>query len=215
MVNWSVCTIVEGCKVMVVWSVCTIIEECKVMVNWSVCTTGDFRSGHWLGHSRTLICFFLSHSFVALAICFGSLSCHVMSTDPECCGTPDFQRSQIYTHHPAAHWPPLAACYSSHQIQDIGARIPGNQGISPRLHPTAHQTLHTGQTSTLRYLWTSGTPRPSHLHCSFTTALCSGPTMVEWPSCGRQNSRDVVHVQTQTENPPLQTASLPPSLISS
>ena len=34
-----------------------------------------FRSGDWLGHSRTLICFFLSHSFVALAICFGSLSC--------------------------------------------------------------------------------------------------------------------------------------------
>ena len=33
--------------------------------------------------------------------------------------------------------------------------------------------------STLRYLWMSGTPRPSHLHCSFTTALCSGPTMVE------------------------------------
>ena len=34
-----------------------------------------FRSGDWLGHSRTLICFFLSHSFVALAVCFGSLSC--------------------------------------------------------------------------------------------------------------------------------------------
>ena len=31
-----------------------------------------FRSGNWLGHSRTLICFFLSHSFVALAVCFGS-----------------------------------------------------------------------------------------------------------------------------------------------
>ncbi len=29
----------------------------------------------WLGHSRTLICFFLRHSFVALAVCFGSLSC--------------------------------------------------------------------------------------------------------------------------------------------
>ncbi len=28
-----------------------------------------------LGHSRTLMCFFLSHSFVALAMCFGSLSC--------------------------------------------------------------------------------------------------------------------------------------------
>ena len=32
-------------------------------------------SGDWLGHSRTLICFFLSHSFVALAVCFESLSC--------------------------------------------------------------------------------------------------------------------------------------------
>ncbi|MBN3305872.1 FA13B protein, partial [Amia calva] len=30
------------------------------------------RSGDWLGHSRTLMCFFLSHSFVALAVCFGS-----------------------------------------------------------------------------------------------------------------------------------------------
>ena len=34
-----------------------------------------FRSGDWLGHSRTLICFLLSHYFVALAECFGSLSC--------------------------------------------------------------------------------------------------------------------------------------------
>ncbi len=34
-----------------------------------------FRSGDWLGHSRTLMCFFLSHSFVALAVCFGSFSC--------------------------------------------------------------------------------------------------------------------------------------------
>ena len=49
-----------------------------------------------------------------------------------------FNAPQTYTHHPAAHWPPLATCYSSHQIQDIGACIPGNEGISPRLHPTAH-----------------------------------------------------------------------------
>ena len=98
--------------------------------------------------------------------------CHqTTTTDPECCGTPDFQRSQIYAHHPAAHWPPLAACYSLHQIQDIGACIPGSQGISPRLHPTAHQTLD---------LWTSGAPRPSHQHSSFTTALCSGPMMAPW-----------------------------------
>ncbi len=33
------------------------------------------RSGDWLDHSRTLMWFFLSHSFVALAVCFGSLSC--------------------------------------------------------------------------------------------------------------------------------------------
>ncbi len=31
------------------------------------------RSGDWLGHSRILMCFFLSHSFLALAVCFGSL----------------------------------------------------------------------------------------------------------------------------------------------
>ncbi len=30
------------------------------------------RSGDWLGHSRTLMCFFLSHSFVTLACVFGS-----------------------------------------------------------------------------------------------------------------------------------------------
>ncbi len=29
----------------------------------------------WLGHSKTLMCLFMSHSFVALAMCFGSLSC--------------------------------------------------------------------------------------------------------------------------------------------
>ncbi len=28
------------------------------------------RSGDWQGHSRTLMCFFLSHSFVALAMCY-------------------------------------------------------------------------------------------------------------------------------------------------
>ncbi len=33
------------------------------------------RSGDWLGHSRTLKCFLRSHSFVAWAVCLGSLSC--------------------------------------------------------------------------------------------------------------------------------------------
>ncbi len=34
-----------------------------------------WRSGDWLDHSRTLMCFFLRLSFVALSMCFGSLSC--------------------------------------------------------------------------------------------------------------------------------------------
>ncbi len=33
-----------------------------------------WRSGDWLGHSRTLMCFFLSHSFVALVVFLGH--CH-------------------------------------------------------------------------------------------------------------------------------------------
>ena len=34
-----------------------------------------FRSGLWLGHSRTLTSLSLNHFFTALAVCFGSLSC--------------------------------------------------------------------------------------------------------------------------------------------
>ena len=46
----------------------------------------------------------------------------------------------------------------------MGAGIPGNQGISTRLHPTAHQTLDTCQTSTLHYLYAPPPPlTPAHL----------------------------------------------------
>ncbi len=34
-----------------------------------------FKSRHWLGQSKTLILFFLSHSEVDLLVCLGSLSC--------------------------------------------------------------------------------------------------------------------------------------------
>ncbi|MED6242903.1 hypothetical protein ATANTOWER_011565 [Ataeniobius toweri] len=34
-----------------------------------------FKSGDWLGYSRTLRCFLRSHSLVTLAVCFRSLSC--------------------------------------------------------------------------------------------------------------------------------------------
>ncbi|CDQ68550.1 unnamed protein product [Oncorhynchus mykiss] len=41
-----------------------------------------FRSGDWLGHSRTLRCFLRSHSLVALAVCFRSLSCWKTQPQP-------------------------------------------------------------------------------------------------------------------------------------
>ncbi|MED6266601.1 hypothetical protein CHARACLAT_003732 [Characodon lateralis] len=42
----------------------------------------DFQSGDWLGHSRTLRYFLQSHSVVALAVCFGSLSCRKTQPQP-------------------------------------------------------------------------------------------------------------------------------------
>ena len=141
--------------------------------------------------------------------------CHqTATTDPECCGTPDIQLYQIYAHHPAAHWPPLAACYGSHQIQYIGACIPGSQGISPCLHPTAHQTLHTWQTCTLCYLWTSGAPHPSHLHISFTTSLCSGPRD-DFPVDVRTAETLTTFKRRQKTHLFRLHLSLPPSLITS
>ncbi len=42
---------------------------------WAARFSMGLRSGDWLGHSRTLKCFLRSHSFVARAVCLGSLSC--------------------------------------------------------------------------------------------------------------------------------------------
>ena len=40
------------------------------------------RSGLWLSHSGTFIFLFLSHSSVALAVCYGSLSCWKVNFQP-------------------------------------------------------------------------------------------------------------------------------------
>ncbi len=48
--------------------------ETRTFISLHIFSIG-LRSVIWLGHSRTLMCFFLSHFFVALAVCFGSLSC--------------------------------------------------------------------------------------------------------------------------------------------
>ena len=51
---------------------------CRLAI-WSFSSLHRFsmglRSGDWLVHSMTLMCFFLSHSLIPLSICFGSLSC--------------------------------------------------------------------------------------------------------------------------------------------
>ncbi len=58
------------------------------------------RSGDWLGHSRTLMCFFLSHSFVALAVCFGSLSCWNTHPRPIFNALSDFNALALTVHGP-------------------------------------------------------------------------------------------------------------------
>ncbi len=61
-----------------------IISKSLMFWGWSLATrtfsslhrySTVLRFGDWLGHSRTLMCFFLSHSFVYFAVCFRSLSC--------------------------------------------------------------------------------------------------------------------------------------------
>ncbi len=52
-----------GCR----WATRTFNSLQRFSMGW--------RSGDWLGHSRTLKCFLRSHSFVARAVCLGSLSC--------------------------------------------------------------------------------------------------------------------------------------------
>ncbi len=58
------------------------------------------RSGDWLGHSKTLMCFFLSYSFVALAVCFGSLSCWNTHPRPIFNALADFNPLALKVHGP-------------------------------------------------------------------------------------------------------------------
>ena len=53
-------------------------EDCRwteIFQSHCKCSIGFKMSGLWLGQSRTLILFLFSHSSVAWALCFGSLSC--------------------------------------------------------------------------------------------------------------------------------------------
>ena len=52
-----------------------------IFSSFHTCSIG-FRSGLWLGHSKTFTDFLRSHSFVLLAVCFGSLSCWKVNLCP-------------------------------------------------------------------------------------------------------------------------------------
>ena len=73
--------------------------------------------------------------------------CHqTPTTDPDCYGSNGIQRPQILPRHLPAHWPALAACYSSHQIENIGACIPEQ---SEQTLTTFKRRLKTLQTASL------------------------------------------------------------------
>ena len=74
------------------------------------------------------------------------------------------------------HWLPVIARI---KFKTLVLAYQAVKGSAPVYIQQLIKTLHSSQTSTLRYLWTSGAPRPSHLHIPFTSALCSGSTMVE------------------------------------
>ncbi len=76
-------------------------RSCSSLHRFSI----GFRSGDWLGHSRTLKCFLRSHSLVALAVCLGSLSSRKTQPRPIFNALTE-RRSQILAIHGPIH-PPL------------------------------------------------------------------------------------------------------------
>ena len=116
-----------------------------------------FRSGLWLGHFKTLTCFDLNHSIVALAVCLGSLSCWKMNLSLK--SFADWirfsSRFTLYSiwFHPSfpQFWPvslsllkrsiPTAWCYH-HHVSLLGwwAQGDGQCWVS-----ATHSVLHWGQ----------------------------------------------------------------------
>ncbi len=72
----SLLCIMSRCPLLLIgYKFVLVLSPTRFLKHFEKMHTPPLRSGDWLGHSRTLMCFFLSHSFVALAVCFGSLSC--------------------------------------------------------------------------------------------------------------------------------------------
>ncbi len=60
-----------SCRAVMFWGCRWATQTFNSLQRFSM----GLRSGDWLGHSRTLKCFLRSHSFIARAVCLGSLSC--------------------------------------------------------------------------------------------------------------------------------------------
>ena len=58
-------------RAVMFWGCCWATQTFNSLQRFSM----GLRSGDWLGHSRTLKCFLWNHSFVARAVCLGSLPC--------------------------------------------------------------------------------------------------------------------------------------------
>ena len=98
-----------------------------------------FRSGLWLGHSNTWICVDLNHSIVALAVCFGLLSCWKVKLCPSLKSFADSNRfsSKIVLYFP-----------SSHQFNPV----PAEKKASPQ-HDAATTMCHGGYGVVRVILW--------------------------------------------------------------
>ncbi len=112
-----------------------------------------FKSGLWLGYSKTLILFFLSHSEVELLVSLGSLSCCI-----------------ALLHCPAA----LHCCAWAWSHKLTAGHCPS--GFSDRVQNSWFHQLW----QVIQVLKLQSSPRPSHYHhhvwllvwCSFYEILC-------------------------------------------
>ncbi len=91
------------------------------------------RSGDWLGHSRTLKCFLRSHSFVARAVCLGSLSC--WKTQPRIIFNALCWWKEVFTQNLTIHGPIHSFLYTDQSSWSLCRKTAPKHDVStPMLH---------------------------------------------------------------------------------
>ncbi len=91
------------------------------------------RSGDWLGHSRTLKCFLRRHSFVARAVCLGSLSC--WKTQPRFIFNALADGSKVFTQNLTIHGPIHSFLYTDQSSWSLCRKTAPKHDVStPMLH---------------------------------------------------------------------------------